>query len=167
MGMHLLAVCDVAIRPNSSDRHRQKENVSYDAETQKIIAGGSSVICFDNYNHAFGSAAIKLNRKTNMLLMNMIVCGLSIMSHHVDQDFRIDVDGIEQSSIPTTKLILKDYLEPMITKVEDTLDNLNHEVSSPFAYYELSRVVEEKIQTVPLASKRKRERMLMNVIVSV
>ena len=48
------------------------------------------------------------------------------------------------------------YLSWVLASLEDTLDEINSQVSAPFAYYEISRVVEEKTQTV-LTSKRKRE----------
>ena len=127
LGMHLLACCDVAIRPNTSDRHRKQEVATYDEVTQKIISSGAAVICFDNYNHAFGSAAI-IESKNKHVIDEYDSLWISVMRHRVEQNFVILPNGTEQPSLPATKLMLKEYLDDVISKLENTLEEMNAEL---------------------------------------
>ena len=53
-GIQLLAHCDAAISPNTLDLCRTPTLLSYDSQTKEILESGNAVICFDNYNHAYG-----------------------------------------------------------------------------------------------------------------
>ena len=102
-GMQYLALCHAAVLPRSLDRNKEKKLVEYDKLNQSIILEGKAVICFDNYNHAWGSAAMKLNKNTHMLNMNVTVCGISVMKTPVIQDFVYDAKSNAIPSIPASK----------------------------------------------------------------
>ena len=105
--------------------------------------------CFDNYYHAYGSAAIKLDRNTNMQLMNVTVGGLSIMATPFPQTFLRSRSGMDVPSVPTRRLDLDKYRNVLLDNLEASLIRCNQDLSRPFAYFEKSRVVRERIQTVP------------------
>jgi len=147
-GMQLLGLCEAAIRPNTLFRTRKQEVLDYDSKTKELITSGSGVICFDNYNHSYGSAAIKLDRSTNMLLMNVTVGAMSLFRYPIDQKFVV----LDSGKSPPTRMCLDPYREAVLQKLDDALIRCNDGLSRPFAYYEKSRVIRENTKTVPLTS---------------
>jgi len=135
MGLHLLGVCEVAIRPRTGDRPKKSKTIEYDDDLKRIILDGRAVIAFDNYNHCYGSAAIDLTRKVAWTQMNVTVGGISIMKRPIDQSF-VHEEGTLLPSIPSKKSDLSKFIPLLLEKLSSRLDDLNEQVSEPFAYFE-------------------------------
>ena len=57
-------------------------------------------------------------------------------------------------SVPARKLDLDKYRNVLFNNLEASLIRCNQDLSRPFAYFEKSHVVQERIQTVPLTNKK-------------
>ena len=150
-GMYILAQCGPATLPRTNDRNKKAKLDTFIDSNARVIIGNKAVICFDNYNHSWGSAAMKLNRKTHMINMNVTVAGISVMKRDTDQSFVL-INGYWRHSIPNKKSFLSRFIEPMINKLAKTQDQLLQETGSGLNYYETARCVKEEIETVPITS---------------
>jgi hypothetical protein len=152
LGRQILAFCGAAINLRTGDRDRDAKIMTYDEEQKSIILSGKAVIAFDNYNYAFGSATLKLNRRVDRINMNVTVCGISVMKADVKQSFKV-VDGTVYHSVPKSREDLLELVGPLSDRLSRVSKNLEAQTDSPFSYFEIARCVEEEIGTVPLTSE--------------
>jgi hypothetical protein len=150
-GAQILALCGAAMIPRTTDRKKKRKLDEYDEENNSLTIEGKVVISFDNFNHSWGSAAMRLNKKTYMINMNVTVAGLSVMHNPMDQSFVI-VNRRALHSVPSTKAILVRYIDSLMTKLKKVQQDLIDMTGKPFDFFSIARCVKEEIETVPITS---------------
>ena len=149
-GIEILHACGVASHPTTHDRKRNERLVAYDEENKRIALEGKAMIAVDNYSHFYGSATVSLNRTNQLLLANNTVCGLSEYRQEVDTTFVYTPSGDIRPSVPPHREILATYVDQFMENLAEAIADTNEKTSSPYLFWEISRVVRENVNTVPL-----------------
>ena len=75
-----------------------------------------------------------------------------MLREKIDLNFVHTPTGQIRKSVPSERDILATYVEQFIKDLTAALHLVNRSTSKPYMYWEVSRVVEETINTVPLES---------------
>lgn len=156
-GIEILAACKVATHPRTHDRKRNNRLLNYDNDNKRIILQGKAVIAIDNYSHFYGSATISLNRPNQLLLANNTVAGLSVLRTPLELNFIHTPSGEIRPSVPRHRDVLATYVDQFLANLINALQDTNSKTSKPYLFWEISRVVEEKVNTIPLRPKLHRD----------
>lgn len=154
-GFQILSSCKVAVNPRTYDRKRAAHLVSYNNDNKKFILDNKVFLCFDNYNHYYNNPLVSLSKQSNLSLANFTVIGLTYLRTEVDNSHVKLPNGIIRTSVPKKLIALGAFIKSVRDLLHDTFNNFNDLVTSPYQYWEISRVVRERISCVPMKSEIK------------
>lgn len=154
-GFQILSSCKVALNPRTYDRKRASHLVSYDNENKKFILDNKVLLCFDNYNHYYSNPLVSLNKQSNLALANFTVVGLTYLRTEIDNSHIKLPNGIIRTSVPKKLLALGAFVKSVRKLLHQTFNGFNDQVSAPYQYWEISRVVRERISCIPMRSEVK------------
>jgi hypothetical protein len=105
LGINVLANKGICVHPRTSDRSIHKRLALYDDQVSNVIRTGQTIIGIDNYNHSYGSPIISPERRTQLILANYTVCGISHCQIVGDNTILRNPQGGRIPSLPPEKLV--------------------------------------------------------------
>ena len=146
----MLSFLGVTVCPSTNDNHSKKCLTLYDHDIRTILTDGNCVIGFANYNHAYGSNVYNQDRKSQLILANFTVFGASLCQQAVDVKFVYDDFKKPLPSVPKEKSFLMKYVPKVMSKIQNSLCDMNEESGRDYCYWSIARIVKEDLKVIPI-----------------
>ena len=153
--VNVLANKGICVHPRTSDRTINKRLAMYDDTVSGLIHSGLGIIGIDNYNHCYGSPVISAERKSQLILANYTVCGVSHCQEEVDNTILIDSEMKQIPSVPSKRILFAALVKPVVKDIKAAMDDIFQRSGKKFSYWTLSTVVQNDMATVPLRSRNR------------
>ena len=152
LGIKILSFLGITTSNSTNDRHSKKSLMQYDEDIKTIITSDCCVLGFDNYNHAYGSSVYNPERKSQLVLANFTVFGVSCCQRDVERSFVFNEHEEPFPSVPKDRGTLSKYVPLVMKKIRHELCSMNETAEKDYCYWNIAQVVEEDLRTVPVTS---------------
>ena len=128
---------------------------NWDYANMTLLKDGKAMFAFDNYNQYWPSLTLTTERTSMVKTANFTVQGLTVFRNECDLSLTKLDDGHIVQSQPKHLEDLQEFIPKVLNDLKNSVVDVNEKVLIPYAYWEVSRVVKECINVIPLRSEEK------------